>query len=43
MNEVVNLRSAGKQVLLAEPNRLVYALMLVMGVQELAEVRRRKI
>lgn len=43
MNEVVNLRSAGKQVLLAEPNRLVYALMLVMGVQELADVRRRKI
>jgi len=43
LNEVVNLRSAGKQVLFAEPNRLVYALMLVMGIQELAEVRRRKI
>jgi len=43
LNEVVNLRSAGKQVLFAEPNRLVYALMLVMGIQELAEIRKRRI
>jgi len=43
LNEVVNLRSAGKQVLFAEPNRLVYALMLVMGIPELAEIRKRKI
>ncbi len=43
LNEVVNLRSAGKQVLFAEPNRLVLALMLVMGLQELAEIRKRKI
>ncbi|MCM5571666.1 STAS domain-containing protein [Burkholderiaceae bacterium FT117] len=43
LNEIVNLRSAGKQVLFAEPNRLVYALMLVMGLQELAEIRKRRI
>jgi len=43
LNEIVNLRAAGKQVLLAEPNRLVLALMLVMGMQELAEIRKRKI
>ena len=43
LNEVVNLRSAGKQVLFAEPNRLVYALMLVMGIPELAEIRKRRI
>ena len=43
LNEVVNLRSAGKQVLFAEPNRLVLALMLVMGLQELAEIRKRRI
>jgi len=43
LNEVVTLRSAGKQVLFVEPNYLVYALMLVMGIQELAEIRRRKI
>ncbi|MCL4185495.1 MAG: hypothetical protein KJ011_18840 [Burkholderiaceae bacterium] len=43
LNEVVTLHSAGKQVLFVEPNYLVYALMLVMGIQELAEIRRRKI
>src|SRR5690606_13063967 len=43
LNEVVNVRSAGKQVLFAEPNRLVLALMLVMGLQELAEIRKRRI
>jgi anti-anti-sigma regulatory factor len=43
LNEVVNLRSAGKQVLFAEPNRLVYALMLVMGIPEIAEIRKRRI
>jgi hypothetical protein len=43
LNETVNLRAAAKQVLFAEPNRLVYALMLVMGIPELAEVRRRRI
>ena len=43
LNEVVALRSAGKQVVFVEPNYLVYALMLVMGLQDLAEIRRRKI
>ncbi len=43
LNEIVALRSAGKQVLFVEPNYLVYALMLVMGIQDLAEIRRRKI
>ena len=43
LNEVVAMRSAGKQVQFIEPNYLVYALMLVMGIQELAEIRRRKI
>lgn len=43
LNEVVTMRSAGKQVLFVEPNYLVYALMLVMGIQDLAEIRRRKI
>jgi anti-anti-sigma regulatory factor len=43
LNEVVTLHSAGKQVLFVEPNYLVYALMLVMGIQELAEIRRRRI
>lgn len=42
LNEVVSLRSAGKQLLFVEPNSLVYGLMLVMGIHELAEVRRRK-
>ncbi len=43
LNEVVALRAAGKQVQFVEPNYLVYALMLVMGIQELAEIRRRRI
>ncbi len=43
LNEVVVLKSAGKSVLFVEPNHLVYALMLVMGIQELAEIRRRRI
>lgn len=43
LNEVVALRGAGKQVQFVEPNYLVYALMLVMGIQELAEIRRRRI
>ena len=43
VNEVVNMRSAGRQVLFVEPNRLVLALMLVMGLQELAEIRKRRI
>jgi len=43
LNEVVALRAAAKQVQFVEPNYLVYALMLVMGIQEIAEIRRRRI
>ncbi|MCO5100901.1 MAG: hypothetical protein M9885_08395 [Burkholderiaceae bacterium] len=43
LNEVATMRSAGRQVLFVEPNYLVYALMLVMGIHDLAEIRRRKV
>ena len=43
LNEVVTLRGARRQVLFVEPNYLVYALMLVMGIHDLAEIRRRRI
>ncbi len=43
LNEIATMRSAGRQVLFIEPNYLVYALMLVMGIHDLAEIRRRKI
>ena len=40
---IATMRSAGRQVLFVEPNYLVYALMLVMGIHDLAEIRRRKV
>jgi len=43
LNEIATMRSAGRQILFIEPNYLVYALMLVMGIHDLAEIRRRKI
>ncbi|MCD6671254.1 MAG: hypothetical protein LT106_00200 [Burkholderiaceae bacterium] len=43
LNEVATMRSAGHQVLFVEPNYLVYALMLVMGIHDLAEIRRRRV
>lgn len=43
LNEVVTLRSAGKSVLFVEPDFIVLALMHVMGIHELAEIRGRKI
>jgi len=43
LNEVATMRSAGRQVLFIEPNYLVYALMLVMGIHDLAEIRRRRV
>ncbi len=43
LNEVATMRSAGRQVLFVEPNYLVYALMLVMGIHDLAEIRRRRV
>lgn len=42
LNEVVNMQAHGKNLLFIEPNHAVYALMLVMGIHELAEIRRRK-
>jgi anti-anti-sigma regulatory factor len=43
LNEVVSLRAQGRAVLFAEPNYIVLALMLVMGIHELADIRRRRI
>ena len=43
LNEVVVLRSAGKPVLIIEPSFIVEALLVVMGIDELAEIRRRKV
>jgi len=43
LNEVATMRSSGRQVLFVEPNYLVYALMLVMGIHDLAEIRRRRV
>ena len=42
LNEIANLRAHGKNLLFVEPNHLVHALMIVMGMHELAEIRRRK-
>ena len=43
LNEVVGLCSAGKTVLFVEPSMVVEALLMVMGIHELADIRRRKI
>jgi anti-anti-sigma regulatory factor len=43
LNVVATLRANGKQVLFVEPNWMVLALMVVMGLHDLAEIRRRKI
>ncbi len=42
LNEVVNMRNTNKGVLFVEPNYLVYTLMMVMGLHEVAEIRTRK-
>lgn len=42
LNECVTLRNQGKQILLVEPSSIVLALMFVMGIHELAEIRARK-
>lgn len=42
LNEIVSMQALGKNLLFIEPNYPVYALMLVMGIHELAEIRRRK-
>ena len=43
LNEVVGLCSTGKTVLFVEPSMVVEALLMVMGIHELADIRRRKI
>jgi anti-anti-sigma regulatory factor len=43
LNEVVVLASSGKSVLFAEPIPIVEALLVVMGIHEVVEIRRRKV
>jgi anti-anti-sigma regulatory factor len=43
LNEVVVLASSGKTVLFAEPIPIVEALLVVMGIHEVVEIRRRKV
>ncbi len=43
LNDVVTLRGAGKSVLIIEPSFIVDALLVVMGIHELAEISRRKV
>lgn len=43
LNEVVTLRGGGKALLFVEPNYVVLALMLVMGIHELADIRRHSL
>ncbi len=43
LNEVVVLRGSAKTVLIIEPTFIVEALMVVMGIHELAEIRRRRL
>lgn len=42
LNECVTMRNQGKQILIVEPSAIVLALMLVMGIHELTEIRTRK-
>jgi anti-anti-sigma regulatory factor len=43
LNEVVGFCTTGKTVLFVEPSAIVDALLVVMGIHELADIRRRKI
>ncbi|MFK7967171.1 MAG: hypothetical protein AB8C46_24695 [Burkholderiaceae bacterium] len=43
LNELASMMARGRKVQFIEPNFLVYALMLVMGIHEMSEIRRRKI
>ncbi len=43
LNELAAMMGRGRKVQFIEPNFLVYALMLVMGIHEMSEIRRRKI
>lgn len=42
LNEIAAIRTASKTVLFAEPTAIVHALFIVMGIHDLAEVRRRR-
>lgn len=42
LNEIAAIRTASKTVLFAEPSAIVHALFIVMGIHDLAEVRRRR-
>ena len=43
LNELAALRGAGKSVVFLQPDFIVIALMQVMGIHELADIRQRKI
>jgi anti-anti-sigma regulatory factor len=43
LNEVVSLRSGGKYLVFSDLNHLVAALLAVMGIPDLAEIRLRKL
>ncbi len=43
LNVIVALGGAGKQVLFVEPNHLVLALLMLMGIVDLVEVRSRRV
>lgn len=42
LNAIVGLTGAGKNVLFVEPNHLVLALMMLMGIVDLVDIRRRR-
>ena len=41
LNEIVALKAAGKTVVIDEPSHVVEALLIVMGIRDIAPVRRR--
>jgi len=41
LNEIVALKAAGKTVVIDEPSHVIEALLIVMGIRDLAPVRRR--
>jgi len=43
LNESVSLRTAGKEIVFVDVSAIVAALMSVMGIQDLAEIRKRRI
>jgi ABC-type transporter Mla MlaB component len=43
LNLLIQFQGKGRQLVFLQPNYMVYALMLVMGMQELSTIRRRRI